>query len=331
LIDKGSAKESDYPYTARDGTCRANVQRPYKALAWGYVDPNRKVPTVQALKKALCQYGPLTVAVRVTSAFQAYTSGVFNESDPGQVNHGVTLVGWDEGKDAWLIKNSWGTGWGQSGYMWIAYGSNSIGYAAAWVQAEEDEVPLPCEVASSLIAYNQFYFVDHKRFSSNSNVLSVKFRLERTMYVYVEADSSARVYKGSVPRYFRTGLYNSSAPNIMWTGSYRRGSFQSADEYSPVHTTFSLKLPKGSHTIYWKLWLNGYTAEFDSATLTVLAFPCSMGGMLKTVDVAKEQQIRVTMVKEEIITTIKDPDRPDLDVTTYGPEQELTGMEALTE
>ena len=60
----------------------------------------------------------------------------------GTLNHAVTLIGWDDSKSAWLIKNSWGTGWGDTcgfgterGYMWISYTSDNIGYAAAWVQA----------------------------------------------------------------------------------------------------------------------------------------------------------------------------------------------------
>jgi len=84
LIDKGSAKEADYPYVATKGTCKAGVQRPYKAVAWGYVDSTVEIPSVAALKKALCDYGPLAVAVAVTvgpgtgrirsSVFTAHTS-----------------------------------------------------------------------------------------------------------------------------------------------------------------------------------------------------------------------------------------------------------------
>jgi len=70
-------------------------------------------------------------------------------------NHAVTLIGWDDAKKAWLIKNSWGTGWGgtcdhgdERGYMWIHYGTNNIGYLAAWVKAKSKLFNLPP-------AYNQ--------------------------------------------------------------------------------------------------------------------------------------------------------------------------------
>ena len=201
FIDHGVTRESDYPYTAVRGNCNTSVKVPYKAVSWGYVGSSAGVPTVAQIKQALCQHGPLAVAVLVTPLFQYYPSGVFNEtantwiastgymaneltrpannqfyvcirsgttgtvqpswplptlSDPnptvndgsviwqylGTLNHAVTLIGWDDNKGAWLIKNSWGTGWGDScgfgterGYMWISYTSDNIGYAAAWVQA----------------------------------------------------------------------------------------------------------------------------------------------------------------------------------------------------
>jgi len=145
LINPGVATEASYPYTHVKGACRS-VARPYHAAAWGYVGTDHNIPSVAALKQALCMHGPLSVAVNATSAFQHYTGGVFNEHNVSTVNHGVTLIGWDDSKQAWLIKNSWGTGWGSNcdygsptdrGYMWIAYTSNNIGYAAAWVHAAQ--------------------------------------------------------------------------------------------------------------------------------------------------------------------------------------------------
>jgi C1A family cysteine protease len=61
---------------------------------------------------------------------------VFQTSNQGQVNHAVELVGWDEGKQAWLIKNSWGSQLGSSGFMWVHYGSSSLGDGAAWVEVQ---------------------------------------------------------------------------------------------------------------------------------------------------------------------------------------------------
>ncbi len=143
LIDKGSAKEADYPYRGVKGNCKAEINRPYKAVAWGFVEHDGSIPSIAKMKQALCEHGPLAVGVNVTRAFLAYTGGVFNENASGDINHGVTLIGWDDAKKAWLIKNSWGPGWGQTcgygterGYMWIAYDCNRIGSIAAWVQAK---------------------------------------------------------------------------------------------------------------------------------------------------------------------------------------------------
>ncbi len=78
LIDTGIAREIVYPYTAAKGACKTNITRPCKATAWGYVG-NTAIPSVSSIKQALCQYGPLSVAVLVTPFFHAYTGGVLNE------------------------------------------------------------------------------------------------------------------------------------------------------------------------------------------------------------------------------------------------------------
>jgi cathepsin L len=138
LLPTGTATEVSYPYTANDLACKTQIATPFHAVTWGYVKSDGGVPTQAEMKQALCKYGPLAVAVNATPSFQAYTGDVFNENDQSTINHGVTLIGWDDDKGAWLIKNSWGTGWGLSGYMWIAYGSNKVGDGAAWVQAKTD-------------------------------------------------------------------------------------------------------------------------------------------------------------------------------------------------
>ena len=87
------------------------------------------------IKNAIYTYGAVAAAVYVGTPFQYYTSGVFNDCRrrPKSPNHAIQLVGWDDAKGAWLMKNSWGTGWGENGFMWIAYGCDNVGYAAAYV------------------------------------------------------------------------------------------------------------------------------------------------------------------------------------------------------
>lgn len=131
LKTKGVTNEQKYQYTASDGSCQIK-QKLYKAQASGPVPNN-----VNKIKKALCKYGALGTTVTVTSAFQAYTSGIFNENSSASINHAVTIVGWDDNKNAWLIKNSWGTNWGENGYMWIDYKSNRIGSHTYWVVAKK--------------------------------------------------------------------------------------------------------------------------------------------------------------------------------------------------
>lgn len=275
LRDTGTTTETQYPYSPAKGTCQVGKQPRYRATAWGYVDPNNAIPSDDALKEALCSYGPVAVAVAVTPAFQAYTGGVFNEMSGAGVNHAVLLVGWDDSRNAWQIKNSWGTGWGETGFMWIAYGCNSIGYGAAWTQAA---LAPPAQIPSALVAQKQFGWNEARRYSANANIDSLTFTLPQDMYVYLEANTSAQLVAGTAPATFRTGLFNSASVNVMWTMSYRAGSLTAMNNIVSTVTSILLKFPAGTHTIYWKLWLTGATLQLASGTLTATAVPASMGG-----------------------------------------------------
>lgn len=134
-LTEGTVGEGAFRYQGSNSSCPNLSSFPYRALNWGYAGPKRAVPTVREIKLALTEHGPLTVGVRVTSAFLAYTGGVFEESDTRAIDHAVTIIGWSDQRGAWLIKNSWGTMWGENGYMWIDYDTNRIGYGAAWIDA----------------------------------------------------------------------------------------------------------------------------------------------------------------------------------------------------
>jgi subtilisin family serine protease len=140
-----------------------------------------------------------------------------------------------------------------------------------------------------LLAYDEFFWPEKRSFSSNSNVLSVDFTLPSAMAVMVEVNGTARRTSGTGNSIFRTGVYTGASPNIMWTGSYRRGSYTADQLPRMVSSRFAINLPKGSHTMYWKLWLSNFTMEFDSANISVLAVPCSIGGKLKGLMAGEEE------------------------------------------
>lgn len=122
----GAILESCFPYKAVDAPCSycSNPTR-YYLPSYGSVSN-----TVSKIKSAIYTYGSVAAAVYVNSYFQAYRSGVFAGCTSGSVNHAIVLCGWDDAKGAWLLKNSWGTGWGEQGFMWIKYGCCSVGYGA---------------------------------------------------------------------------------------------------------------------------------------------------------------------------------------------------------
>lgn len=108
-----------------------------QANAWDYVNfPPDALPTVLQLKTALMAHGPLAAPIFYDNALYYYKGGVFDGQNMGMVNHIVLLIGWDDAKQAWLIKNSWGENWGEKGFGWIKYGSNNIGLFAAWIEAD---------------------------------------------------------------------------------------------------------------------------------------------------------------------------------------------------
>ena len=110
-----------------------------KAEMWDYVNsPPDKMPTVTKLKEALIAHGPIVAPIFYDQCLSNYRSGVFNEKDAGMVNHVVLLIGWDDTKQAWLVKNSWGEEWGEKGFGWVKYGSNNIGVFAAFVEARRE-------------------------------------------------------------------------------------------------------------------------------------------------------------------------------------------------
>ena len=133
IMSPGAILESCFPYTALDSACSPKCTTPtFPVARWQYIATSNTVPSVAAIKNAIYTYGSVSAAIYVDRYFQAYKSGVLTSCKKrvNSINHAIILCGWDDAKGAWLLKNSWGTSWGISGFMWIKYGCCKVGYGA---------------------------------------------------------------------------------------------------------------------------------------------------------------------------------------------------------
>jgi len=130
----GIDTEASYPYTATGpNTCEfdpANVGA--KLSSYNDITSGSESGLLTALAKT-----PVSIAIDASQqSFQFYSGGVYNEPacSSSQLDHGVLAVGWGtyQGSDYWLVKNSWGTDWGLSGYIMMSRNlNNQCGVATA--------------------------------------------------------------------------------------------------------------------------------------------------------------------------------------------------------
>ena len=125
-IDKngGLCSEESYPYISENGeteSCQTTCDVVPKSQIQSWVDVQS---TDQALMSAIAQQ-PVSIAIEADQKdFQLYESGVFTGKCGTTLDHGVLVVGYgtEEGEDYYLVKNSWGTSWGDQGYIKLGRG-----------------------------------------------------------------------------------------------------------------------------------------------------------------------------------------------------------------
>ncbi|EEB17891.1 Cathepsin L precursor, putative [Pediculus humanus corporis] len=129
MDNEGVNNETDYPYEVREGKCRFSSKK-FTAKIKDYVSVSYF--DEDALKAAVAT-GPVSVSMDASSpAFKKYKGGVYTDDKCSsmKLNHAVVAVGYgtdpDTKQDYWLVRNSWGTAWGERGYFKIARNADNM-------------------------------------------------------------------------------------------------------------------------------------------------------------------------------------------------------------
>lgn len=127
IKNKGICLEKDYSYKATSGLCK-KCKSVTKVSSYVNVQPYDELALQQAVYTS-----PVSIAIEAdTSIFQSYSSGVMDSDSCGtSLDHAVLVVGWGtlNGKKYWKVKNSWGSSWGDKGYILLGRGNNICGLA----------------------------------------------------------------------------------------------------------------------------------------------------------------------------------------------------------
>ena len=149
---KGTVLEACDPYVPADVACNSTCSYQKTLLDWRLINGG-VVPDTQVLKQYIYDKGPIITSMDVSSArgFDSTYDGsyTFNYTTPGNdTNHCVLIVGWSDRlpsvpggtgpAEGWIVRNSWGTSWGNQGYFYITYGAGNIGTSSSFVHAWQD-------------------------------------------------------------------------------------------------------------------------------------------------------------------------------------------------
>ena len=149
---KGVVLETCDPYQAIDVACKTTCPNQKTLLDWRIISGG-VVPSTTVLKNYIQTYGPVYTTLYADSSLGFHSgydgSYTFNYAATGLNNHAVMIVGWSDNlppvpgggatpADGWIVKNSWGSSWGASGYFYITYGSANIGMWSSFMHDWQD-------------------------------------------------------------------------------------------------------------------------------------------------------------------------------------------------
>ncbi|MDB4949540.1 MAG: papain family cysteine protease [Gemmatimonadetes bacterium] len=141
IVPMAAMPYRDGDYLTRPDRGLRDLAKRWRTHGWRRVD----VKDVGALRGSLGGGFPVVVAARVDSAFMRVAPGqVWSDTVArGRLGHAVVIVGYDDGRQAFKVINSWGTRWAEGGFGWIAYSLLPVIAREGYVDARAPRRPAP--------------------------------------------------------------------------------------------------------------------------------------------------------------------------------------------
>jgi len=250
LESNGICSEDSYPYENGSGVCKSSCSVVVPAASMkGFKDV--PVNDEKALMEAVAQQ-PVSVAIEADQInFQSYNSGILTKECGSGIDHGVLLVGYgaEDGIDYWRIKNSWGSSWGENGFVRLERGLGEDGQCGITTMSSypvlEESNPQGGEDVEGVDKYRQAFenFISQydKTYQSSSDK-ELHFVAFKTSMQFVESEN---------------------AKNLSYTLKINSFADQTVDEFTGKR--LGLSSPTRSHKKLWKgmpyLGMDFYSGE----------------------------------------------------------------------
>lgn len=264
----GVAPDGCFPYSDHNQSC--NLCPNWKSQVT-QISASSGMNNVDQMKQWLSTKGPLITCFSVYSDFYGYSSGVYHHtSGDYEGGHCVACIGYSDDLQAWLCKNSWGTGWGENGYFWIGYGQCGIdaymwsvnqfsvayplfnGFLARTNLSDVGGVPSPSPASTCpdiiptgalpdpdpQVTFTNDWFTD-----PGENILA-----SQQNFIYVRAKNLAPSASGGT-----VSLYYSPASLLLWPSTWSHNTISTSTNTltSTLTSTGSGKIAVGVDPFLW--------------------------------------------------------------------------------
>lgn len=259
--------ETCYPYLQHNAPCGAMCDaslaftHAYSIRDWTEISGENEI-NINVLKNMLVTCGPLPVGFIVFEDFYAYRSGIYSYTyGKKEGGHAVLLVGYDDRRQCFIVKNSWGPDWGENGYFRVAYDqtenqvqfatSGALGYMGAAVP-ENRMVPKITANGKEALTISQDQPIE---IQVSLNPVNQKGGSEVDWWVWYEGPSGEVVFDITNDQW-TSGLHRIGYPPV-YLGQYPIYTFNTADPSTFIDAgeyTFHLDIDDNGDGIYDGTW-----------------------------------------------------------------------------